>query len=224
MSALFGTVVDPKIRAAIFAVLSTVLGARAYLQRPWKEAAWLDPCAWPGQLQAGALLAIVGLLTPWIGAKLVRHWPRCGLALIEARILWVLVVLAAMVTIALLATDALTPVEGADAQDKAALGAIEKAVAAVIAALTVAIVGESSASAAETASRAAFHAAFKGYPIPAAPPTDVERAKLVSHAVFSDPFTPEVEKNADGTKAVGAEGWGFLARWSRARTVAVNLK
>lgn len=214
---------DGKFHAALFSLVSVVTGAAVYLNRPWEQLASLNPATWPGIVQLAAGLVVVGIVVPMIGGKLIRTVPRLGLFLIEARIFWVIVVLSAMVTLGLLATELLSTGDDDPADRKAALGAVEKALTAVITAFAVALVGESTASSMAKTSRKMFEAAFERYGEDETDPGEKVFARTIRQAVFSEVFTPEQETNRDGSKPEGASGWGWDARWSRAKTIAANL-
>ncbi|MEL6645791.1 MAG: hypothetical protein AAFQ79_17805 [Pseudomonadota bacterium] len=221
---MFSGLLDGKFQAALFSLISVVTGAGIYLNRPWEQVTSLNPLTWPLWLQGAAGLVLAGIVLPKIGGQVIRSVPRWGLLLIEARIFWVIFVLSAMVTVGLFATELLATGDDDPADRTAALGAVEKALTAVITAFAVALVGENTASSMAKTSRKFFGEAFKGYGKDVTDPGEKVFARMIGQAVFSEEFTPEAEKNRDGSKPEGASGWGWDARWSRAKTIAANLR
>lgn len=214
--------IDGKVRGALFALISVLVGAKAYVDWSWPDRD--SPERWPWIIAAMAAAAIAGFLLSHYGGALVRRHPLAGLLMVEMRILWVLAVSGFLVLLGLWGADALAPGAEASGVQKASQDTIEKAVAALLGALTVAFVGEGATSATARAVKTAFQSAFLTYhDTHIADPGQAVFVEMLDQAVFSDDFVPPGATNLDGTAAEPASGWDWPNRWSRARTIAANL-
>ncbi|MDY6858231.1 MAG: hypothetical protein SWN98_02735 [Pseudomonadota bacterium] len=215
-------VIDSKVRSAIFSLVSVGFGAILYLKKPWAGFSLFAPADWPVTLWVLLAMLAIGIVLPFLGGFAIKRAPVAALFLFEMRAFWVLALLAVIVAAGLLASGVLATSEQDPADLKASMSAVEKAVTAVFAALAVAIAGEKSSSATALLAQRKFQEAFKGHAA-TRPATEQAWGRMVEHAVFSDPFAPSSTTNRDGSAAAGASGWGWDARWARARAVAANL-
>ena len=197
-------ILDERVRAAVMSLAAVGLGATLFLGGFGGLSGFFGGEAPPAVYATVALLA-AGSLIPPLGDRFVETHPKRALMLFEFGVLAVIGVVAILTAASLSLAVTLAPDAKADPRTAESGKTVAAAVAAILTALIAAVSRLDGLSAAGKRAKRTFQARFNKT-------NYVDRKSIRDLAQSPAPIALQ-----------GLEGWGWEARWERARLIHDEL-